>query len=421
MSSRLAARTAVVCTLFFQVAIAWAQPAAEDAPRRAVGVIDLTDTKEGEDLAKVLGNELNNHKQLKPIDDQSLFAELIGTVEDEDAAPLEDARKSMASAEQQLAQFSFVNAANSAIAGQDRLAHATPKPAVIAVYAELAFVLGQARLGERKPELAASAFALAHRLNPSFTPDAARYLPEIVQAFEAAKIANLGTGSIRVTGTGRVSIDGAEVGNLLPPPSGSTVRPTATFDVIAGPHVVWLTGAERDPRAKQVNVIAQQKEQADIDDAPTGLPTRVRRARLALKLAPDASARATLMKQLATLLKVSDAIILTSMNGKTMVQTWRDRAPGFSPSRERKNEKPIALLAPLAPPLVAKVQPKIEDPVVPKLPIVEKRWYQRRTWRAGMVATGVAVVAGFFAVRSIDRTVPLDFRPGFQTTGTAAK
>ncbi|MBS1121142.1 MAG: hypothetical protein H6Q90_3370 [Deltaproteobacteria bacterium] len=408
MSSRLAARTVVVCTLICQVAIAWAQPASEAPPtRRPVAVIDLTETDAGEALAKDLGNELNNHLDLKPIDDQSLFAELLGAFKDEDADRLEDARKSRLSAQQRLSQFDFPTAAEHAIAGQDALAYATPTPAIVAVYAELSFVLGQARLGERKPDPAAAAFALTHQLDPGFTPDAARYLPEVVQAFEAARSVSAGIGKIAVTGTGRVWIDGKAVGDA---PAG--------FDAPAGQHVVWLTGPERDPRAKRVTVIAQRKVQADIDDAPTGLATRIRRARIALKHAPDASARASAMYQIAELLKVSDAVVLTGApGGGVIVQTWRDRAPGFSALREHtRGEQPSDLLAPLAPP--PRKAPKPVEPPPPKIPVVEKRWYQRTSYRAGMIATGVAIVAGILAIRSIDRTVSLDPNP---QTGSARR
>jgi hypothetical protein len=411
MSSRLAAGTAVVCTLICQVAAAWAQPVVERAARRPVAVIDLSETPAGEALAKALGNELNNHLDLKPIDDQSLFAELIGAFKDEDAERLEDARKAKLSAEQQLSQFNFPTAADHAISGQDTLAYATPTPAVVAVYAELAFVLGQARLGERKPKEAATAFALTHELDPGFVPDAARYLPEVVQAFEAARSVTPGTGKIAVTGKGRVTLDGKEVGES-----------PAWFDAPAGPHVVWLTGPDRDPRARRVIVTAGRKEQADVDDAPTGLATRVRRARIALKQAPDASARASAIQQLATLLKVGDAVVLTTVSGKTMVQIWRDRAPGFSALRERKQgEKPSGLLAPLAPPAPHKEPKIVPDPPPFKIPVVEQRWYQRTSYRAGMIATGIAIVAGIFAIRSIDRTVPFDGHVGFLTPATAGR
>jgi len=45
---------------------------------------------------------------------------------------------------------------------------------------------GLAYLGEQKPIDAAAAFVLAKKLDPSRTVDEARFVPEVVRAFEAA-------------------------------------------------------------------------------------------------------------------------------------------------------------------------------------------------------------------------------------------
>jgi hypothetical protein len=417
MSPRLAARTAALCTLIFGVVIARAdrEPAkpldASEIPRRPVAVIDLTDTAAGEDLARKLGNELNNHHDLKPVDDQQMPGALMGSVKDDDAERIDEARKSRQSAEIKLGRFDFDGAATDAVSGQDKLTYANPSPAAVVVYAELAFVLGQAKLGLRKDKEAASAFAFAHQLNPSFAPDPARYLPEVVQAFETAKAVTLALGKIQVMGNGRVWIDGTE-----------KTEP-AWYEAPAGVHVVWLVGPERDPRARRVLVVAGQKVTAEIEDARSSDVTRVRRARVALKEAADATARAAAIHQLATLLKVKDAVLLTTSNGKTIVQTWRDQAPGFSALRELKKETtPRELLTPLAPlPIPKKVKPP--DPVIPKKFVVpEEPWYRNTTYQiSGGVAGTVVIVVGILLIRSINRTVSLDTDPSVGGAGTMSR
>ena len=403
MSSRVAAWTAVVCTLLFGGAIA-------RADRKPVAVIDLTDTQAGDELARNLGNVLNTHDQLRPVNDPDMPAALMGQIADEDFKAIAEARAAKQKAEEQLSPgsplFDFSNANKNASEAQDKLLTTAPTPAAVALYAELAFVVGHAQLGLRHPELAAQAFTLAHHLDPSFVPDGGRWLPEVVQAFDRARAASLVMGKIQVIGTGRVFIDGTEVGTS-----------PAWFDVTSGDHVVWLTGPERYPVARRVTVVAEQKVVVEIEDAAATKATKVKRARLALKQAPDAAARAVAITRLAGLLDVHDAVLLTSSNGKTIYQTWRDQAPGFSALRELRKERPIELLAPLAPPPILKVD-KPPDPPPKKIVIIpEGPWYKRGRYQAGMIATGITIIVGIVLVKSIDRHVTNDPDAGFLLRG----
>jgi hypothetical protein len=408
MSPARAASRAVVCIVIFGVVIAHA------AQRRPVAVIDLTESKAGEDLARELGNVLNNHQELRPVDDPAMPPNLMGQIVDEDADRVVTARERKQTAETELQDREFARAASTAEAGQGGLRYATPTPAVVKLYAELAFVVGHARFRERKPELAETAFRLAHELDPGFTPNAAMMLPEVATAFEAAKAATPEMGKIAVAGTGQIFIDGKEVDLVS--------RTRATFDVPAGTHVVWLVGPERDPRGTQVTVVARQKVEATIPDAVTTKAAKVRRARLALKAAPDSTARAGAIKHLATLLGVHDALVLTTVNSKTVVQTWRDRAPGFSALRElRPKDKPADLLVPLAPPPKRLVlPPKVDEPG--KIHIVEKPWYKRRRYVAlgGTLLTSL-VVGAILAYRSWDRQIELFENPSFTTPSVEAR
>ncbi|MBA3395132.1 MAG: hypothetical protein H0T89_20965 [Deltaproteobacteria bacterium] len=375
------------------------------ADRRPVAVIDLSGEPTTVELARQLHTELANHPDLQALADPAISAELYGENPDEDGFKLKDARLAKDDAEAQLARFEFGLAANSAARGQAELHLVAPIGTVTALYAQLAFVLGQAQLGLRRPAEAGEAFALAHRLDPALAPDPARYLPDIIGAFDAAKARYAGTGKLVISGAGRLWIDGKDSG-VAP------VEVTAE----AGPHVVWLTGAERESRAARVVVEAGKTASAAIEDAPASDRVKVRRARTALRNAPDPAARATAMKQLADLVGVRDAVLLSIAGGKVIVQTWnagtRDHAPGFSALRELGNAKPVELLGPLAPPR-APVKP-VDPPFVPIKPLETRRWYQRRSVQASLVVGVLATVVGtILIVRAADDDmVPLDSNLG---------
>lgn len=387
MPSGLSARVVAVCTLVVGVSIAHAQ-------RRPVVVVDLSgDTPTG-DLARDLNPVLVSHPELQPIPDSKMASELYGEFMEDDRDNIKDAGLSKGLAEDALAGFNLPDAQRHAGDGQEKLQQVVPSVAAVPrLYSQLAFIRGQALLGiPRDAPEAPKQFALAHRLDPSFVPDAARYLPDVVQAFENAKKKWPGKGTLVVAGRGRLWIDGREVGSA-----------PAEIEVDEGPHVVWLTGGERMTSANTIVVeAAPKKTKLDLGDAPADIKTKLRRARAALRNAPDPAARAAAMKQLADLIGVRDALLLKSVNGNLVYQTWCDGAcpekPGFSKLEEVKKKKPVELLEGLAPPKAKIETPKIEKPK----PIVdERRWYQRRpvqvTIGIGIIA---AVISGYYLYRA---------------------
>ncbi len=402
----MSARVALTCTLV--LALAGGDARAEDpAKRRPVAVIELSDSPDGLALAKQLGQELNNDEALKPIDQLTLQPVLIEPTVEEDAAAIADARRYRQAAEDEISSYKFGDAARTAQAGLDRLASTTPTPAVTGPYAKLSFSLGAALLGERDAKQASLEFQLAHAIDPAFKPDAIRYLPEIVEAYESAIAAPRPSGKIDVTGTGRVYLDGRDTGADAP----------STFDVPAGAHVVWLVGTDRASRSQRAVVEAGKSTNIAIPDVVLDQSRRVRRAKLALRSAPDPAARAAAMLELANLLQVRDAVLLTSVNGTIVVQTWRDRAPGFSALREYHPGKdtPAELLEPLLPPKKP-VAPKVV--VIPTLPhpIDTRAWYEKPRYQiAGGVTGAVLIGIAIYALSTWDRRVAWDGNPGFQT------
>jgi hypothetical protein len=348
-----------------------------------VAVIDLSGdpSQAMTDLARDIKRALTNHEELIPVLDPTLEQTLRGVLlQDENKDALDEARAAKEAAENALAEFSFADAAKHAVTGMDKLNNVDPA-AAIALYADLAFVYGQAKLGEKNPQETNLAFAFVHRLQDRRRVDPSRYLPEVVTAYDKARPAPA-TLSLDVRGTGRVWIDGVAVG-----------EGDGTYKVGSGWHLIQLSGPDREPRGIR---IPKPGDPITIEDAPAQDDLKIKRARLALARATDPADRATVMKHLAELTKVKDAVLLWVANGKFTFQTWRDGAPGYdgpvflAKSVFDRNKGVDQILDALAPP---KKPPKLaEKPII--IPVEPVRWY-RKTWvTASAIGTVIAIVGG---------------------------
>jgi hypothetical protein len=347
--------------------------------RHPVAVIDLTNDPAVREVAYKLLELLASHAELAP-PAVSDGAALVDKLPPDDDLRIADARHKLLSAAKNLAQRSFREAAIDAVEGQEALWRVTPR-AALTLYADLELALGQSRLGEQKDAEAREAFALTLRLDPGRTLDERRYVPEVIQTFEAARAVQPGLGTIAVRGTGQVWIDGDEVGSA-----------PGEFSASLGRHVVWLTGMLRETAGKEVVVTAARPGDATILDGPLTRPQKVVRYRNALAEARDPARRAAAMKDLAVFINVHDAILLSVVSGKILWQTWRDRAPGFSAIRELPRERPGEILKALVPP-----RPLDLGMSASRLPALPPPWYRRRTVQLGIAATvAAAVIGGYF-------------------------
>jgi hypothetical protein len=345
--------------------------------RRSIAVIDLSNDQAIRDVANRLLDLLASHAELAPpaISDG---AALVDKLPPDDELRVAEAQKKRQSAELNLAQRNFREAAIDAVEGQELLLRVTPR-AALAVYADLALALGLSRLGEKQDAQAREAFALAHRLDPRRTLDDLHYLPEVVQTFEAAKQQGQGTGVIMVRGVGKVWIDGEEVGSA-----------PGEFKASYGRHVVWLTGLLRETVGKEVVVSPTRPGDATILDGPLTRPQKVVRFRIALSQAQDPAARASAMVALATFVNVHEAVLLSMVDGKIHFQLWSDQEPGFGPIKQLGRDNPVEILKQLAP-----AAPVDEPPlVIIQVPVVERRWYERPSVQIGIMATLMAAVLG---------------------------
>jgi hypothetical protein len=367
MSTAMAARVAAVCVAC--AATADAQP----QDRRKVAVVDLSQSEQGAKLRDAFNEELQVHWALRSLGafDAVLQRDLL----DEDRQHLAIAKKDLADAEDALARFDVDLAIKNAEGGKQELWWATPTEGT-ALYADLLLVEGQAYLGQNKNNQATEAFALVHQLQPLRQLDPGRYLPEVVEFFNTAK-PKPQTAKLQVIGKGRLWIDGIDRGSA-----------PGTFDVTEGEHVVQLTCADRITRGDHVTV--PKATSVEIPDQPASTELQVQRARVALARAPDSAARAGAMQELAKLLDVHDAVLIDTRNGGLAVQTWRDRAPGFSEFVAYKDQNPVDLLLPLAP-AKAPEEPKLAVPFTPPVHVDETPWWDH-SWVQGSAALGATIV-----------------------------
>ena len=372
----MAAFRAIVCVVLI-LGIGGAQAHAE---KRPVAVVDLANEPATRALADELKAALEVHPDLRTLPSSTDDAALVDKLDDPDVDRINRALAQKAKAEAQIVALDWKAAITDARDGQSELLFVTPSRAIPA-YAELAYVLGVALQNDLRPAEARIAFAHAYRLNPSWMPDPKRVPPDIVEAYAEATAAPVLQGTIEVTGTGNVWIDGTEVG-LAP----------GTFPASEGEHVVWRTGIDRETHGLRVAVASGASSLAAVLDKEAERRVKVQRARQLLARAPDPSARSAAIKRLTELVGVKDAVLLSMSGGKVIVQTWHDGLDdllkGFSALRERDTAKGEELLVPLAPP-----PKKIEKPDIGpiKIPIVEKTFFERRPVQLGFAA-GIAVI-----------------------------
>ena len=382
---------AVLCTLILA-----SQGAAHANGRRQVAVIALADDPRVEAFANAIGTTLVNHTTLGPLEQGALIGALVGELLDENRDPIASAMVTRARAEKALSDFVFPAAIATAQAGHESLQIAIPTTEVVRLYSDLALVIAKAKLGEDRPADAASFFELVYQLTPARQLDPALELPEVVQAYHAARSRRGRPGTLVVKGSGNVWIDGKDHGAYTKP-----------ISLSSGLHVVWLTGPARETRAKQVYVEADKENVLEIGESPASTRLKIQRARVELSKAANPAARALAMRHLAELLGVHDAAVISmsaAPTNKLIFQTWHDKAegalpPGFSAHRLAEGERPLDLLSPLAPPLVEAPPPPL--PIAPRL--AARAWYERRSIQASVALGVVAVVLGSWMIaRSLD-------------------
>ncbi|MEZ4360419.1 MAG: hypothetical protein R3B48_09575 [Kofleriaceae bacterium] len=358
--------------------------AAPTAERRQVAVIDLVADDEAGALARKATALLVRHRELAPLADPTLAAMLIGPMQDEHAGPVEAAQRALTDANDALARFELSVAAARATAGQEELNSVAPEPEVLALYAELAFVLGQAKLADGDAPAARASFLLTQRLTPHRQLDPARYLPDVIAAYrDAARGADRRV-PIQIRGQGDAYVDGKPVGAA-----------PLTVELESGSHVIHLFGATRLARGARINATASAPSVVVLPDARASQAVLVARARRAAMQALDPMELTRSVASLAQLVGVGDVIVLRYHEQALSAQAWRDRSPGAGRIRlAREGDAISAALLDLAP-LDARIVTAPPEFVVPPPP---KAWYRRRWVQVSIVTGALAVVTAAIVI-----------------------
>jgi hypothetical protein len=383
-----------------------AEPNPASPERRPVAVIDLSED-DHRTLSSALYDAILATDTMIP-DKPGFDAYLTGPLRDEDSDEIVNAKTARVGAMSDLDEADSAHAAETANKGLGYLANVRPSTEVQMLYADLSFLAGLAALDQGRAQDANLALALTHRLDPARQLSDAQWPPNTIAAYKRAIESRPQLVKIEVKLDPSVkraspppdvrvwidfvdrgplgSFEGIEVGDHVITIVGPTILTTGTPKRISGPTTVPLNPIDARP-----------------DD-------QVRRARLALSRAQaqhDDAARAAAMKQLATLLDVGDAVMISeSPDGTLQWETWRDRAPGFSaPQAYTTDQKPDDILEGLGP-LHKPPPPRFVGPPLGKLPItVETPWYRERWIQASVAAGVVAVIVGGIVIATRARDI----------------
>lgn len=392
MTSGFPARLAICAVLVTLQTVRPARAAeppadAPDAPveRRQVAVIDLTEDEQVRTLSGALYAAINQSDGLMIPNTRDYDRDLTGHLVDEDGIPLNNAINARAEAQARLDETQAIEAGTVARRGEQDLARIVPTADAQALYAELSILVGLAALDQGHAQEANLALSLAHRLDPSRQLDPARYPPDVVAGWKRAIDSKPELVTLEVKGTGRVWIDFVERGPA----------PGVFKDLEVGDHVITVTGFDRKTWGEPHDLAASTV--LVVKDEPADNHQKVARARLALSRAQasgDDVARAGAMQQLATLLGVGDAVMISKRpDQKIQWETWRDRAPGFSAPKQFTNQRPEEMIEGLAGPRRPPALRREVEPFKPPI-VVEQVWYEKRWIQASAAGAVLAVIVG---------------------------
>ena len=111
---------------------------------------------------------------------------------------------------------------------------------------------------------------------------------------------------------------------------------------------------------------------------------------------------------------VHDAVLIEKRGDGLEVQTWRDRAPGFTELHAYHDQKPIDLLLPLAPAKAPELPP-ITFPNPPHLDTTP--WYAKRWVQASAVSVVVVGIVGALMYATREQSVNWGANPGLDYGG----
>ncbi len=391
------------------LAMAQAPPAAA-APRRVAVLNAARDGSAGARAARDLRDRMEGEPELSPLPPGDLSRALEGELPAGSPADraIAEARTHLESAAAAMARFDHPQSRRALSRAEAALLSQPPAPAIMALLAEVSFETGLVHLREQNRGLALDSFRLVHRLVPDSAPlDPARFPPDVVKAFDAARRPPAGTAHLVVSSTfdgALVYLDGERIG----------ATPLAK-DIDAGPHVLVAAAPGYVARGSHVDAAPDDRISLDLDLARLSLAERALATRLkALEgTGPDRAAVRSAARNVAVIAGVDAVLVVTGGDTAALAAAVYQRA-GDRLSFARPVDRTIGELLGL---VVPAPMPARSDLLLGLGTGEPPAWYQRPWGILSIGGAAVLTVVGVVVLTSLSQPSPLDRNAVFDPFG----
>lgn len=352
--------------------------AAASAPRRIAVLNAATDDDAGARAALRLRRALREAPELSPLPPGGLSDALEKSlpVESQADRKLRLARAQLDEARTAIAHFDQAPARRALGRAEALLLTVEPDERVVQLLAEISFHAGLVHLRDQNLGLAVDAFRLVLRLMPERAPlDPARYPPEVIQAFAAARkpLGTPGGLDVRSTFNASVYLDGVRVGAT-----------PLDIEIAPGPHYLLLSDPEYKAAGRRLDVVPRERTSLNVE--LERLPMEERASEIRRRLASARGARVNTLSRAASdvalMVGVDAVLVVGDGPGMPAVavydRNW-DRLSVFRPV-DKEVGKLFGLLLPAPAPMPIDLLPdfKVEEP---------SPWYLR-PWAVGALSGG---------------------------------
>ncbi len=388
------------------VATALALPAAA-APRRIAVLNAAQDGAAGARASRELRERMTGEPELSPLEPGDLSRALEGELPA--GSPAEraaaEAQPHLEAAAAAMARFDHPQARRALARAEAALLALAPEPSLVELLARVSFETGLVHLREQNRGLALDAFRLVHRLIPEGPAlDPARYPPEVVKAFDAARKAPSGGARLEVSSTfDRVALylDGARIG----------ATPLA-LEITAGPHYLVASAPGFAARGSRIDAAPGDRVALDLDLARLSVAERGLAARQRAGAAPGRRELRLAVRSVAIIADVDAVLVIGDGGGGLTASVYQRAGDRLSVARPVDPEvgKLLGLVLPAPVPGPA-------DLLFGGRPQAPAAWYQK-PW--GVLSIGGAVVVavvGVVALTSLSEPAPLDRNAIFNPFG----
>jgi hypothetical protein len=381
-------------------AVATALPVAA-APRRVAVLNAARDAAAGARAARDLRDRMASEPELSPLESGDLSRALegelpAGSPADRAAA---EARSHLADAAAAMARFDHPRARRALARAEAVLLAQPPDPALTQLLAEVSFESGLVHLREQNRGLALDAFRLVHRLLPARPPlDPARYPPEVVKAYDAARRPASGAARLEASSTFdgvALYLDGEQIG----------ATPLA-HEIASGPHLLIATAPGYAARGTRLDAAPGDRIALDLDLVRLSLAERALAVRMTALAAP-ASDRAAFRQAAHGVAQIAgvDAVLVIAegASGGLTASVYERAADRLSLARpvDREIGELLGLILPAAVPGPA-------DLLLGVRPAEPAPWYQRPWGVASIGGAVVLTVIGVVALTTLSGAEPRD-------------